>query len=203
MDNCVKVRICENKKHMWLPYESLSLILKFYNHGYGFNLGLKYVGEGIFFAAARDRFELDFEIMYQDKYVRDVLPTIKLQKIKDLFKLSYSDVKHPDYVIVKNNLVTGQQSERSTVGDGATIELKLGKTYPKPSRVYIPRNFAKLLLPAGVDNVWTFIGPSREGNNRFTFKFVRNKSQQNTYLLQGAGGIFALHINPSSRSHAY
>ncbi|MED6199223.1 hypothetical protein PIB30_073921 [Stylosanthes scabra] len=111
MDNCLKLRICDNKERMWLPTKSVSLILKFYNHGYGFNLGLK-----------------------------------------------------------------------SRVGYGETIQLNLGKTYPKASRVYIPCNFAKLLLPAGVDIVWTVVGPSRPGNNRFRFKFVRKKLQQNAYL---------------------
>ncbi|MED6157730.1 hypothetical protein PIB30_026126 [Stylosanthes scabra] len=97
-DNCLAVSICKKGSLMWLPRESLTLIRKFYNHGYMVNLAIKYVEEGIFFAMARDYDKMQLGIMYQNKYVGDVLIGSKLKWIKDVFQLDYFKVSLPDYI---------------------------------------------------------------------------------------------------------
>ncbi|MED6212980.1 hypothetical protein PIB30_088820 [Stylosanthes scabra] len=89
-ENCLVVSVGKDENSMWLSRESLCVIRNFYNLGYPTKLGLKYLGEGLFFAVARDESNYDLEIMYQDKYVRDVLTRQKLKRIKELFNLDYT-----------------------------------------------------------------------------------------------------------------
>ncbi|MED6211190.1 hypothetical protein PIB30_071321 [Stylosanthes scabra] len=168
---------------MWLPKESLTLIRNFYNHGYMMNLSLKYIGDAIFFGIARDHEKVNLEIMYQEKYDVDILMASKLKWIRDVFKLNYFKVSLPDCNYHNSNVMHEQKSRcQHEVGDGGTIKLSLGKSYFRSSRVYIPLESAKFLLPAGLDSTWTVIGPCHATNNRFTFKFVQNKSQPQSYL---------------------
>ncbi|MED6180036.1 hypothetical protein PIB30_006525 [Stylosanthes scabra] len=74
MDNCLVVSICKVDTAMWLPCESLHQVRKFYNKGYATSLGLVYVSEGLFFAAARGHHKFNLERMHRKKYVREVLP---------------------------------------------------------------------------------------------------------------------------------
>ncbi|MED6127070.1 hypothetical protein PIB30_084598 [Stylosanthes scabra] len=128
--------------------------------------------------------------MFQDKYVRDVLSSRKLEWIKEVFELNYFEVIYDDCMIVKTNAVEGQKSGRkslsmkkpvsvgtSRVGDGETIRLLLRKSYENAYRLYIPIHFASVLL--------TVIGPNPPKNNYFRFKFVKHVLQHKVYFFAG------------------
>ncbi|MED6123032.1 hypothetical protein PIB30_045442, partial [Stylosanthes scabra] len=180
-DNCLVLKVCKDNNSMWLPLESLSQIREFYNKGKAIKLGLIYVVGGIFFDAATDDKQKNLERMYKDRYVRDVLPIIMLRRIKEVFKLDYSGLNSSESSIVNPNVIRAQLStEEHKEGDGVTVvELFVRKSYSKSSRMYIPTHFARFLLPAGEGSAWTINVPSKNGNNTFTFKFIRNRSQTN------------------------
>ncbi|MED6177083.1 hypothetical protein PIB30_094418, partial [Stylosanthes scabra] len=185
-DNCLVLSVGKDDNSMWLPRESLCLIRNFYNLGYPTKLGLKYLGEELFFAVARDESNNDLEIMYQDKYVRDVLTRQKLKRIKELFKLDYNGEATNYCKAAKPEHVAASISRgvRAT-GDGETIELTVGNAYSTSSRVYLPINFARLILKAGIGSIWTVLGPTNQHKKLFKFKLVRNSSQRNACLFGG------------------
>ncbi|MED6127243.1 hypothetical protein PIB30_086188, partial [Stylosanthes scabra] len=57
---------------------------------------------------------------------------------------------------------------------------------------YLPINFARLILKAGIGSIWTVIGPTNQHKKRFKFKFIRNSSQRNAYLFGGEWRKFCI-----------
>ncbi|MED6130696.1 hypothetical protein PIB30_003274 [Stylosanthes scabra] len=140
-------------------------------------------------------------------FYREVLCSKKLHIIKEIFKLDYFAITSEDCILPNSQPLNGQQSAGSifqcnfqTVGDGETIELRVGNTYSTSSRVYLSVEFARYLLPVGLGSYWTVIGPTHPINNRFKFKFVRNSSQANTYLFGGDGAISTKHTKQLRKS---